>query len=83
MSEGWRCPGCGSCYAPSVSKCPECRGTIAFPLTPNEAPLIWPSGWGAPDHTCEPSDENATIPMCKHCGRMLGQTASISWPMGG
>jgi hypothetical protein len=21
---GWRCPGCGSCYAPHIEKCTSC-----------------------------------------------------------
>lgn len=21
---GWRCPGCGACYAPAVARCPAC-----------------------------------------------------------
>ncbi len=25
MSEGWRCPGCGRCYAPHVQQCGACR----------------------------------------------------------
>lgn len=24
MNEGWKCPGCGCCYAPFVTKCPRC-----------------------------------------------------------
>jgi hypothetical protein len=24
MSEGWRCPGCGKCYAPWVGECTTC-----------------------------------------------------------
>ena len=24
MSEGWRCPGCGHCYAPGVAECTYC-----------------------------------------------------------
>lgn len=25
MTEGWRCPGCGACYAPMVMACWHCR----------------------------------------------------------
>lgn len=25
MSEGWRCPGCGTCYSPFVQACWNCR----------------------------------------------------------
>lgn len=28
MTDGWRCPGCGYCYAPTVSECPRCRPSI-------------------------------------------------------
>ena len=24
-SNGWRCPGCNNCHAPSVETCPVCR----------------------------------------------------------
>lgn len=23
-SSGWQCPGCSSCYAPTVTECPRC-----------------------------------------------------------
>jgi hypothetical protein len=25
MSDGWRCPGCGRCFAPSVTECLYCK----------------------------------------------------------
>ncbi len=28
MTEGWKCPGCGSCYAPFVQKCSECGPVV-------------------------------------------------------
>ena len=27
MIEGWKCPGCGACFAPFVKKCDTCIGT--------------------------------------------------------
>lgn len=32
MNEGWRCPGCGRCYAPFVSKCEQCGAFTSEPL---------------------------------------------------
>ena len=29
VREGWRCPGCGACFAPSVERCPDCPGPAA------------------------------------------------------
>ena len=35
MREGWRCPGCGTCYAPWMPKCEKCpREVKAQPLYP-------------------------------------------------
>lgn len=31
MNEGWKCPECGTIWAPSVSECPRCK--------PKEEPL--------------------------------------------
>jgi uncharacterized OB-fold protein len=35
---GWKCPGCGACYAPFVSKCSNCGPqtvkTTAWPNPP-------------------------------------------------
>ncbi len=40
MIEGWKCPGCGACFAPFVKKCDTCIGntvnnyTQPIPLPP-------------------------------------------------
>lgn len=26
MTEGWKCPSCGTCYAPWVAQCARCLG---------------------------------------------------------
>jgi hypothetical protein len=30
LSTGWRCPGCGRCYAPFVSQCWICSASFTF-----------------------------------------------------
>lgn len=40
LSDGWKCPGCGACYAPWVLKCDSCGGgsvvvTIGCPHPPD------------------------------------------------
>lgn len=32
MSDGWKCPGCGRCYAPTMEQCPVC---ISVPHMPS------------------------------------------------
>lgn len=35
MSMGWKCPGCGGCYAPWVAACQTCAPrTITTPVVP-------------------------------------------------
>jgi hypothetical protein len=36
MSEGWRCPGCGKCYAPWAGECTTC-GKPGFASSDNLA----------------------------------------------
>lgn len=31
MTDGWRCPGCSRCYAPSVTECRACGQPTAQP----------------------------------------------------
>lgn len=32
MNEGWKCPGCGSCYAPWKAKCDVCVPSQAYTI---------------------------------------------------
>ena len=32
MREGWKCPGCGRCWAPFVASCAECEKVAAKPI---------------------------------------------------
>lgn len=40
---GWRCPGCGRCFAPSQMECPYC-GDNSRPYTTNKVE-IGDEGW--------------------------------------
>lgn len=41
MREGWKCPGCGRCWAPQVISCSECEKVAAHvaPAYPNPPPI--------------------------------------------
>ena len=41
MREGWRCPGCGRCWAPFVVSCSECEKVAAKPATRMPRPGEW------------------------------------------
>jgi hypothetical protein len=46
---GWKCPGCGRCYAPAVTECAPCNAFAAqaqlpLPLPVIIPPFVWPSG---------------------------------------
>jgi hypothetical protein len=38
MREGWKCPGCGRCWAPQVISCSECEKVAAKPAPYVPAP---------------------------------------------
>ena len=50
MSTGWKCPGCGACYAPWVAVCGNCKAiTTPIPQPPTiPDPGIFPK----PNITC-------------------------------
>lgn len=68
-SEGWRCPSCGSVYAPWVWKCSTCPptyvvapGTTTLPADIKIVPASEPYGTGDPippigDNTCGRGDD--------------------------
>ena len=35
MPDGWRCPGCGRCFAPTVTECPYCGKIIYMKVGEN------------------------------------------------
>lgn len=55
---GWKCPGCGACYAPFVHKCQSCgpkatTTTTGAPFSP--PPFYAPAGqhpWTRPENQC-------------------------------
>ncbi len=58
MNEGWKCPECGTCYAPWVPKCDMCKGNtlqwIPSPIVIQECEHIWGEpGTSAFGVTCE------------------------------
>ncbi|MCK9569765.1 hypothetical protein M0R72_12550 [Candidatus Pacearchaeota archaeon] len=34
INNGWKCPGCGRCYAPHVSECKACNAKVASGVKP-------------------------------------------------
>jgi hypothetical protein len=45
MNEGWKCPSCGRCFAPTVKECPYCVGHgVKQEQTPPVAPS-WQPPW--------------------------------------
>ncbi len=45
MNEGWRCPGCGRCYAPTMTECRYC-GPDKATVTISTPFLTEPGGAG-------------------------------------
>lgn len=43
MSTGWRCPGCGKCYAPWVASCGTCPIPVPATYTNPNPPYPTPS----------------------------------------
>lgn len=66
--DGWRCPGCGRCYAPFVSECRVCNRDHGTPATttaiaPREQPSAPPAHrWGEATPTA-PQYEGDTAEM--------------------
>lgn len=53
---GWKCPGCGACYAPHVSACVHCQpkaipAITTTPLYPQPNSTGWPPR-PRPENTC-------------------------------
>jgi hypothetical protein len=47
-SSGWRCPGCGRCWNPSVLACHHCPASPVPPLPDESAALREPRRWEYP-----------------------------------
>ena len=76
MTNGWKCPGCNRCHAPSVTTCPFCAaywpGTTTWPT-------VWPvcpkCGYCyAPGtfHTCHSYALGGTTPVKITWGSPIG-----------
>ncbi len=69
MNEGWKCPGCGTCYAPWVPKCDTCVGTSTTQWIPSSIVIQeCEHVWG------EPGTLGVT---CDKCGILMGQETGI------
>ena len=74
MNEGWKCPGCGSCYAPWVPKCSTCTDTVdnrgfhwvPTPLVIEQCDHVW----------SEPGNSTLGV-TCGKCGQLMGQEGGI------
>lgn len=42
MTDGWRCPGCGACWAPTVERCWECGSDDERAPEVATVPTCWP-----------------------------------------
>jgi uncharacterized OB-fold protein len=70
MSEGWKCPGCGSCFAPWVAKCDTCGQMI-----PSVIFRILPTAEATTPPCLHLRQEATTAGMrCVDCGEQ------IAWP---
>ena len=56
---GWRCPGCGRCYSPSVAMCVSCvppaTSTSTTPL--KQVPICVPSNWPVQETKAAPRSD--------------------------
>lgn len=61
--DGWKCPGCGACFAPWMAKCDRCPPqTVTTPGTISVPGFFWPlcvHEWGEP---------NSAGRQCTKCG---------------
>ena len=64
LSDGWKCPGCGACYAPFVQKCDSCGPATAVTIV------------GGCNHDL--TVESTAGRVCAKCGALL-QAATITW----
>ena len=59
MSSGWKCPGCGRCYAPWVAECRPCSPpTTTSQPYPAPYPHGRPPNIYKPANTCEARDDS-------------------------
>lgn len=42
MNEGWKCPQCGRVYAPSVTECGACNGSVKIDYPNPNSPTVAP-----------------------------------------
>ena len=65
MSDGWKCPGCGRCFAPTVRECDGCNSRVVSfkpPIFPPEKEVprclacgnYHPQGLACPTMTVKP-----------------------------
>ena len=65
--EGWKCPGCGACYSPYVSKCSRCPGTTFWSVSTNTPVVALCPGC----HMPATSPMMASCPMGFHYGTYM------------
>lgn len=56
--EGWKCPGCNSCYGPSVSECYKCNSMADAMNTVTSTTIKIPSKDHKCDGSCKKTNEN-------------------------
>jgi hypothetical protein len=55
--EGWRCPGCGHCFAPFMTECPHC----VTPSFTTSGSVVCEHEYGA---------ETSGGRVCRKCGQL-------------
>jgi hypothetical protein len=76
VSDGWKCPGCGACFAPWVDECSHCApwpvqlsGTVT---------ITWPDNMTfCPHLRLEP--ETSGGQQCLDCGAWIRPLGFNSW----
>jgi hypothetical protein len=63
MNQGWECPRCHQCYAPTVKKCKACKPVAAAPIYwPDWTYRPWP--WYPSPYWSSPYGGGGVITLC-------------------